>query len=520
MVPVAPRSPPVLDLSTPGTRGQAVGQDVFFVAQRLNVAGAQVYAASDLQKTAGFEPGREISLRQLHEMAEKITQRYRQDGYLVARAYVPTQEIQDGTVTIAVLEGRYGQVALNNTSSLDRTVASQLLQGLESGDPIEREPLQERLLRLSDVPGVDVRSVLVPGASVGLSDLIVQVKPGAPVSGSVDIDNAGNRYTGEHRLGGTLHWNNPTGRGDVLSLRALTSGSGLQYGRVSYQTQVGMIRAGLAYSELRYALGREFQALGANGRARTASLFGSYPWVRSHQRNWTLGVSLDAKDFEDRLDVLPLRTDKTAQVATASLTGDHRDSWWGGGLSHFSLAWSTGRVAIRSPIANALDAQTAQTDGNYNKLVFGASRLQVLTESVALLAAFNGQVASRNLDVSEKMMLGGMHSVRAYPEGEAFADEGVMLTLEARKQITVPVSVTGQIHLAAFVDAGALKLNHSPWAEGDNFRHLSGAGVGVYWTHARDFSIKAVYARKLGREDAVSAPDKTGRFWVQAVKYF
>jgi hemolysin activation/secretion protein len=49
---------------------------------------------------------------------------------------------------------------------------------------------------------------------------------------------------------------------------------------------------------------------------------------------------------------------------------------------------------------------------------------------------------------------------------------------------------------------------------------LSGAGVGVYWTQARDFSVKAFYARKLGGEEATSAPDKSGRFWVQGVKYF
>jgi hemolysin activation/secretion protein len=49
---------------------------------------------------------------------------------------------------------------------------------------------------------------------------------------------------------------------------------------------------------------------------------------------------------------------------------------------------------------------------------------------------------------------------------------------------------------------------------------LSGAGVGAYWTHSQDFSVKAFYARKLGHEDALSAPDKSGRVWIQGVKYF
>jgi hypothetical protein len=32
--------------------------------------------------------------------------------------------------------------------------------------------------------------------------------------------------------------------------------------------------------------------------------------------------------------------------------------------------------------------------------------------------------------------------------------------------------------------------------------------------------VRAYYAVKVGSEDALSAPDKSGRFWVQAVKYF
>ena len=78
----------------------------------------------------------------------------------------------------------------------------------------------------------------------------------------------------------------------------------------------------------------------------------------------------------------------------------------------------------------------------------------------------------------------------------------------------------GQVHVAAFVDTGHVTLNHSPWTTANASRELSGLGVGAYWTRSNDFSVKAYYARKLGSEDAQSAPDKSGRFWVQAVKYF
>lgn len=491
-----------------------------FEVKHLQIKGATLYSEAVLLSVAGFEPGRAVGLQGLQIMAQRITRHYQQGGYPVARAYLPAQEIRDGVVTLAVLEGQYGQVKVDNTSALQSQVPRDLLVGLNPGDVIAMAPLEERLLLLSDVPGVQVRSSLVPGASLGLSDLWVQVTPGARFSGSVDMDNAGNRYTGENRIGATLQLNNPMGWGDQASLRLLTSGEGLRYERVAYQMPVGRGRFGVAYSDLAYRLSHEFEALGAEGDARIASVFGSYPLLRSRQSNMNLGLSLESKTFEDRLEALSSVTKKRAQVAVASLYGDHRDELAGGGLNSYSMAWSTGAIDIRTPAALATDASTARSDGHFNKLAFAVSRVQRASDSVTLMASLSGQWASKNLDVSEKMALGGMAGVRAYPEGEAYADEGYLLTLEVRKQWRLPTCLPGQLHGVAFVDAGYVKLNHKPWAAGDQRRHLSGVGVGAYWTHSRDFSIKAFYARKLGHEDALSAPDKSGRVWIQGVKYF
>ena len=519
-VPAMPGSLAPTDLTVDAKPPAMPASSAVFEVKRLQITGATVYSEQALVRVAGFEPGRTLNLQGLQIMAQRITRHYQQAGYPVARAYLPAQEIRDGVVTLAVLEGQYGQVKLDNTSTLHSQLPRDLLDGLNPGDVIAMPPLEERLLLLSDVPGVQVRSSLMPGAALGLSDLVVQVMPGARISGSVDMDNAGNRYTGENRIGATVNLNNPAGRGDQASLRLLTSGSGLRYERVAYQMPLGRARVGVAYSDLAYRLSHEFEALGAVGDARIVSVFGSYPLLRSRQSNMNLGLSLESKTFEDRLEALSSVTDKRAQVAVASFYGDHRDALGGGGLNTYSLAWSAGAIDIRTPAALATDAATARSDGHFNKLAFAVSRVQRASDSVSFLASLSGQWASKNLDVSEKMELGGMAGVRAYPEGEAYADEGYLLTLEVRKQWQLPVQVPGQLHLAAFVDAGTVKLNHRPWAAGDQRRHLSGAGVGAYWTHSQDFSVKAFYARKLGHEDALSAPDKSGRVWIQGVKYF
>ena len=45
-------------------------------------------------------------------------------------------------------------------------------------------------------------------------------------------------------------------------------------------------------------------------------------------------------------------------------------------------------------------------------------------------------------------------------------------------------------------------------------------GVGLTWADPNNFLLSAYYAHKLGHEVATSAPDKNGRVWLQAVKFF
>lgn len=519
--PVPQKAPPEIRIQE-GTAPAAPGADaVKILVKSLRVTGARVYTEAALIALTGFVPGTELTMAELQAMTGRITDHYRKNGYFVARAYLPAQEIKDNALTIAVSEGEYGKVILRNQSNLADDQAYRLLGGLNSGDPITNDPLESRLLLLSDTPGVNVKSTLVPGATPGSSDLIVDIVPGKRVTGSIDADNAGNRYTGEYRVGATVNLNNLLGRGDVVSLRAVTSGSGLTYGRASYQMQFGKATAGVAYSRLEYELGKEFAPLQANGTAEVASVYGSYPLIRSRNSNLNAGLAYDAKTFQDRVDVIPSVTDKKARVLTASLYGNHRDNLSGGGVSAFSLGLSAGDLDIETPAALAVDAASARSNGAYNKLGFNASRLQRVTDTLSFYAGIQGQLASKNLDSSEKMVLGGMDGVRAYPQGEGFGDEGYLVNLEARLLLPKPTeSLPGQVHLIGFVDAGRVTINKNPWTTATNHRNLSGAGVGLTWADPGNFALRMYYARKLGSEPAISAPDKSGRFWIQVIKYF
>ncbi|MDB5417709.1 MAG: Polypeptide-transport-associated domain protein ShlB-type [Phenylobacterium sp.] len=492
------------------------------VVRSLHVTGETRFTEGQLIAAAGFQPGAELDLAGLRAMAARITDVYNRHGYLVAQAYVPAQDIHDGAVTIEVIEGRYGKVALSNETNVSGGLARSVLAGLEPGDVVATAPLERRLLLLSDLPGVAVKSTLTPGETVGTSDLLVDLAPGRRITGSLEADNAGNRYTGQYRGGATLNFNEPLGWGDVASVRVLTAGSGFNYVRGAYQGRIQDLTVGVAYEHLSYKLGKEFAPLHASGTVDIASLYGSYPLIRSRDTNLYALADFDDRRFKDKVGATASVTDKTARVGILGLAGDHHDGLWGGGWTSGSINWALGDLNIKTPTVRAIDALTARSNGSYNKLSFEVARLQSLGGGpLSLYGEARGQLASKNLDSSEKMELGGAYGVRAYPEGEAYGDQGYILTAEARLRLAGLSDWTGgTMQAVAFADHGEVTINKNPWAAGANSRSLSAAGVGLTWADRHNLLVKVSYAFKLGSERATSAPDRSGRLWVQISKLF
>ena len=517
-----PQAAPQVTIQSPNAAPSMVNDTTQIKVNTLHIVGIHQYSETTLLAVTGFKPGSLLSLSDLRIMAAKIADYYHQHGYFLAQAVVTQASGQSGAVTITVLEGTLGTVKVDNHSPIDNGILNGVADDLHSGDTVGIAPLERDLLLLTDLPGVDVKSTLIPGASVGASDLIVNVTPGKTIDGSLDADNEGNRYTGAKRIGATVDFNDLAGLGDVLTLRGLTSGSGLNYSRIAYQVQAGEGKVGVAYTAMAYQLGDQYAPLQANGTAEIDSLYGSYPLIRSRNNNLYAQINFDNKTFQDKQNATGSVDNKLIHAFMTSMNGDHTDALGGGGIMNYSATWTHGQVNIETPSDLANDAATVQTQGPYNKYTFNAMRLQHVTDSLSFYAAANGQLADKNLDISEKMELGGANGVRAYPEGEDYADEGSVVNLELRQALPELTHVPGKFQLIAFVDTGVATFNQTPYAgyTGANTAILSGAGVGVNWIDNNDFVIKAYTSRRIDQTPAVSAPDSLGLVWLQMVKYF
>ena len=535
--PAAPAKSPTFEVQQEVRPALVAPGGVKVTARSFKVSGNTVFPEDTLTALLGDLVGKELDLSGLDQAAGIISQYYRERGYFVARAYLPAQEISSGNLEIAVIEGRLGAVKFNRgpgTRLTDARAESLLAGAAPLGAPIKEQNIERGLMLLNDLPGVEVKSTLTPGATPGTSDLVVETTEGRLLTGSVDADNFGNKYTGSARLGATINLNDPSGIGDQIIVRGLTTGAGLKYGRVAYSAPVGDIgtKLGVAVSKLDYKLGKDFAALNAVGQSTVTSIYAVQPFIRSRNNNLYGTLTYDSKRLTD--DQVGINvTNKKVGVLAFGLSGDIRDALGGGGLSAGSLTFTRGSLNVGGNANYAAnDALTARTDGAYSKVNYNASRLQRIDDSWSFYAGITGQSANKNLDSSEKFVLGGL-GVRAYPQGEASGDSGVLVNLEAR--YNVPGFDFGQMQVLGFIDAGSITLHKTTWAGWQpvglpgfpNNYNLSGVGIGLNIFKDGDFSVRSSVAWKvgsnpgrdvLGRDSDGEA--RNGRFWVQLTKQF
>jgi hemolysin activation/secretion protein len=495
-----PGPPPPIETEEEGAKPS--NNDMKVVVKSVRITGNSEVSLEELNALVAGLPGGERSLGDLRAAAARITIYYRQHGYAVARAYLPSQDIKDGVVTISIIEGRIGNIHLDNQSRLLDESADAYLDRLKQGGAIKSAEMDRGLLLLDDTPGVGgSRAALQPGASVGTSELLVALSPAATYSGSASVDNYGNRYTGEYRAGGNFNVNSPLRIGDLLTLGVLASGQHLQYGRIAYQLPIGGdgLRVGFALFDVHYKLGKEFKPLESHGDARSASMFIVYSFIRSLQGNLTGTATWEEKSLEDDIDSIASAIGKRVHLVNLGLSGNYRDAFAGGGISSLDLSFALGRLDINSYIARLIDDASAGTRGDYARLSYSASRFQHITETTTLLLALSGQVASKNLDSSEQFQLGGSDGVRAYPQGEGIGDEGYLIKLELRHNFAEGLGAI------AFYDGGSVNYAKTPFAFGPNRRDLAGVGFGIN-AALNGFELKATLAWRIEGGEPNSIP--------------
>jgi hemolysin activation/secretion protein len=502
----------------------------------FKITGNTIYSSDVLLATVKEFVGKEQNIDGLNDAATKVRAYYRERGYFLAQAYLPQQEIKEGVVEIAVIEARVGKVAVNfkqGTRYSEGLVRGIVEHHLHEGDLITENGLETPLLLLNDFPNAVVTSEIKPSQTVGAADLTIHVSdtPGW-ISGSADIDNEGNRFTGAIRTGISLNINSPLSMGDQLSYRAFTTDDEMSFYRMAYAVPVGYwgTRVGVSYSSFHYRLGKQFINTLNHGAGGVTTLYGFHPLIRTRSSNLIIQVAYEEKKLDDRDDINRTITDRKINSTKVGFVGDFRDGYFGGGLNSYSFTLTEGNVRLTpdSILVGDQSAAGGKTAGRFEKKNYEFRRLQKITDNTTLLLALTGQVASKNLTSAEKFSLGGGSGVRAYPAGEGLGDTGYIFQGEFRYIIPGFKIANADVTVSGFYDQGWVRIQKDfivpaggTTPANANNRHLSGYGVGGSVGKDADFVLRASFAWR--NENEVPQSDTASRIprvWVQGIKWF
>ena len=471
-------------------------QMTFVVKQFVFVGNAKI-SNDQLQPLVADFIGKPITFDDLKRITDAVTEFYRERGWLV-RVILPQQDITEGTVTIRIIEAKLGGIRIDNQSTRVSNVrVEQWIYGrIPKASELSLDQLDHALLTLNDLPDVLVAGSLQEGAQPGETLLLLTITDKPLFNGQVSVDNYGDSNSGKARGSALVNVNGPLGIGDQLSVYGMYS-QGNNYGRLSYTLPVGTsgLRVGVNGSSMSYrVLNNSFQQLNANGFANTGGVEATYPIIRTRPMNLMGLLNWNYNSFRNWNAYGTQAAGNNpyggssydTNVTQLGLSGNLIDGFGGGALSTASLIGSAGDVG-NNGTAN-------QTIGSFAKLRYAYNRNQAITDTLAAYIAVSGQWASKNMDSSEQLYLGGPMNVRAYASGQGAASQGNLTTVELRQ------SLPYQTQLTAFYDMGNVQLwKFNTQNVAYNNYILQGFGASFGWVGPYGFNLKATWAQRTGQ---------------------
>ncbi len=499
---------------------------------RIKVAGFTfigntLFSDSELSVLMADYKGQELTLAELDNAALTITNAYRKKGYFLASAFFPPQTLTPGTpLVIEVMEGVLEKIRVETKPAVTRTQKSLLeyyANQVHSDQPLENGSLTSMVMRTNELPNISSRILLEPGSRPGTTKATLEVIEGKPYGYSVNIDNYGNEATGANHFGGCMELYSPLHLGDQLTLRLQTSTIGeLQNVQTGYTIPITPYgtKIGFNYNYVNYQMGGSFQALHAYGNAHNLIFSLTQPIIRNRNLILNATVAGEGKILDDRIESTQSSNQRLSASCQTGLTGIQMDNMLGGGSTALSLGFVRGQLSLNDAETLSKDQaeQGLRTNGGYAKLNMSLARTQMISQALTLYAGAYGQWSNKNLSSSEQLSLAGPGAVRAWQTSESCADQGVIATAELRYLFDSTGELPGKLELSAFVDHGYAALHNTPLPDaGKNTSNLTGAGFGVKWFDAKNYSLQSTAAWKIS---GASSPSESPMVYAQAIKSF
>jgi hemolysin activation/secretion protein len=511
--PVPKPQPPPIELLIPTTPSPSSEQEIpanlatSITVKQFNFAGSTVFTNEELNQVVQEYLNRPLSFAELLQARTAITQFYVEQGYVTSGAYIPPQTIEDGIVTIQIVEGRLEEINVTVEGKLTSSYVRDRL-ALASGKPLNVNRLLEalQLLQLNPIIG-RISAELSSGTSPGTSNLEVAVKVADTFTPEIILDNGRNPAIGSFRRGFQLEDKNLFGYGDTGRLWYLNT-DGTNDVDVAYKIPVNA-RNGEVGLEYRYVsaevVEEPFEVLDINSDYQKYSISYRQPIYQTPNQEFTLGLTFDRQTSQTRIGDFggfPSRgtnNEGRTQISTLRFFQE----WTQRDQEQVIAARSEFNLGVNWLGTTRTFDEGINPDAPGSDYFIWRGQIQwvrALAPNMLFVMRGDLQVADRPLVPLEQFGIGGLGSVTGYRQNYILTDSGLFWTAE----VSLPVYSGGDhlLQIIPFVDVG------SGWNAGGTPNPdpstVASLGLGLQWQYSDyvtarvNWGIPLVSIRKEG----------------------
>jgi hemolysin activation/secretion protein len=445
--------------------------------------GPRLRAAMRSQIDSSFA-GHCLGVNEITEILGLITKDYVEQGYITTRAYLPSQDLRQGTLTIDVVEGVIEKFKIDDNGAGKLPVGA-AFPGLQ-GQVLNLRDLEQGIDQINRLQSNNAKLDIEPGSVPGGSTVVVRNQQTRPVHLFVSYDDQGQEGTGANQVSATVVMDDLAGLGDMLSF---THRQSMPLSDREHYTQSDGIDLSVPHGYDTWSLSAirsryinlitlpSGTALPADGSNEIGTFGWSRVMFRDQASRFTVGAALSAKDARNffagqyldvssrRLSLLDLRTGYSRVLA-------------GGGLLQLGADYIRGLDALgalHDPDLLPGDQPHAQ----FGKMTMDA-QLSLPFKAAGRRWSYDSQLSAQQaqdpLYGSEKLLIGSLYSVRGFYNDSLSGDRGYYWrnALSTTQAFQVGAQSLSTREYAA-LDVGRVSNINADLQGG----HLAGAAVGV-----------------------------------------
>lgn len=502
--PAANQPPPYVQTATPEQLALQARLAQRIVPRNFDVSGVHAIPFEEVSGMLSPLAGREISLGELVQEVDKITQLYRDKGFPLSFALLQNQTFANGVVVVTVVEGYIGNVRIEGDIGNARDRLEALAGPMQEERPLKQATLERQLNLMRTVPGVKFTPSLdLPRRADGATELVLAASR-QPVSLTGGIADLG---TGMQPVV-NMATNSLTPLGEQVKLTASVPFNTDDVKYVSGEIRVPIGADGLAVKIDGYHYDARpqddaIEMLGFERRVRNdrIGVGVSYPFLLNNTRSLTgtLGVyAANSKDrYESRSTDRWLQQDAQVRAATAEMRYIQVSESKATDVALSVAKGFDGAGAKKDISTNYGYSATPVLDLDFTRYNLNARQTFVLPAQIGLVFSSAAQYSSNILPSSEQVSYGSWRYAMGYPQGEQSGDKGVGVSAEINRRFGVGWEYLSSVQPYALVDYARTWYNNKA-LQTLNQRHLSSVALGMRFTDDKYYLFDFNVAKPVG----------------------